>query len=1159
MGRQILFIGIGQTGCAVADLFCEKMADSDISCRAFAFDTDIDMLAGLRLPQTVPMVDEGTLGATVEALDAETVKNWFPSDWENDRSEFVKQLDMKRGANQWRMKAFLAFVSYLAKEECREKLHAMLDELEGDMEMYVVASLAGGTGAGLFLPITLYLKKYLESRRCRIVSSRAVLAMPDIYETCFSSEQRVKSYANAYAALRELNAAVLATANAPASGEEIFPPIGLRIGEEGTAHGLLFDADGAAFRGKENAPFDRVTLFERVPGIFSAETHMGVIAETIVSFCNTGAESVKKDQNENSSAVYGAVSLTKVRYPIDSIVTYITKKHLHTFAGEEFCRLHMYVKEKMRTWIKQQRAYGGPVPDALSLYCDMYTETVEELVAARGPESLLGRSYAEDKEAPLPVDVTEGVYAEGLYEALRAPFSCAASRELETAFVTGGFADPALEEGKRPEPAKKIFVQNVEKGRILLQKYYKHGLEELKTGEEAFVQALLSESEDGVFSFMENVLKEDGEYLHPAYAMARLCRMYHTFDIMPAGEELPAEDENSKEIPYRLLELETEKKVHTKYAKLGEGRLADCLYAEANAARAVMADYKGNAPDAKVEKAQRRAIKDLESMADGQPQFFLDLRFAYERIKKLFISVRRKKALEVLEKLIKRYQVLLDGVASSLDDLASDVKLYVLAESGEGGNICYVGSSVAEKEALYDAYMEAYTEDLSLRAADDAALGKLVSEAARTEGNEENRRAEREAFLRGMEDIFASRLRASDFYKKNIDKNIIQVLVHTDAEGNAAVQGRAFVGRNIPLTMGQPANSKDRRAIRTAVTAILSDKIGAFIADSGLPKEGQTPAAYVEAVMYSAGEYRGKAAFSSRIGEREMYVRKEVSDLPLYMVDSLSEKGAGCTGFASYNKARRHAYEQNTPMWDPSLTYHRGAIVPLPYIHPEVQHAYVTSVAKAVVIGFVQNVVFPSAYESVGEVYCTKEGTERVPLFIGEDVIAAGDLHGLFLWAYIHAEWTEKYAAKFDRAVKDSRRVLPAMSMSMLNYAHILEMVRTDETLGALADAFAALLAYFFREDVPAENGCASALAAMMNETVYAYCFGNAEDAVNEMSAGVYDQLVSVFVDRLSVTCGAQTAEKIIEWLNDRGEFLKCAFPNGFDRWNAPAEADPEV
>lgn len=404
MGKQILLLGIGQTGCEVGEAFLHRMQSDTVGTRALAVDTDARTFVNTELAKKVPMVSDGSLHATIERLGSDWVRDFFPADWEKDGTDFAKRLPMDSGANLWRMKAYVSFLDFLGNRKMAERFHSELNEVadlagSDGIELLTVASTVGGTGSGLFLPVTLYVKKYLKSIGARIVSSNCLLVMPKVYEQTLSSEQRIKGYANSYAALRELNAVNIA---AFGEGGNSHPPIGFKLGDERAKCGVLFDTESPEFCNKESAPFDKVILFDRTPGVNSVNAHINIIADVLVSVSKCGAElSTEANENENSTAVYEGISLTKVSYAPDTIVKYISKVQTEAALNGEVAALCKEIKldAKKRSIEARSLRSRGDV-DEIEQYAEAFIFRAKSKIEDLGcADALIGRVTKLSKDA----------------------------------------------------------------------------------------------------------------------------------------------------------------------------------------------------------------------------------------------------------------------------------------------------------------------------------------------------------------------------------------------------------------------------------------------------------------------------------------------------------------------------------------------------------------------------------------------------------------------------------------------------------------------------------------------------------------------------------------------------------------------------------------
>lgn len=140
-----------------------------------------------------------------EARNIPSIASWFPE-------EGYKYLPLTEGARQAKPIGRLGF--YLSHDDLALRLHRLSDKFvtpqvleefpgikAGELNIYVVSSICGGTGAGLFLDIA-YELRYLQQQTQLPEKSRikGLFALGDVYDAV---SKRVQ--ANTYASLRELN------------------------------------------------------------------------------------------------------------------------------------------------------------------------------------------------------------------------------------------------------------------------------------------------------------------------------------------------------------------------------------------------------------------------------------------------------------------------------------------------------------------------------------------------------------------------------------------------------------------------------------------------------------------------------------------------------------------------------------------------------------------------------------------------------------------------------------------------------------------------------------------------------------------------------------------------------------------------------------------
>jgi len=211
-----LILGLGGTGSKIVELVAEKVRETGNTQAgriAFvAFDTDVNDLG--RIKQSNPSiytVQTSTRNTVGEYLNINTNArdNWFPV------NEMLNRKTLTEGAAQVRAISRLAFDTTLKGGQL-EPLHRAIEQLfridkdqeEQSLRVIIASSLAGGTGSGLILSVSMYLANYLRSKYPKAKAiTRGFFIQPDVfYSVIKATEEQQNLQVNAYAAVRELDA-----------------------------------------------------------------------------------------------------------------------------------------------------------------------------------------------------------------------------------------------------------------------------------------------------------------------------------------------------------------------------------------------------------------------------------------------------------------------------------------------------------------------------------------------------------------------------------------------------------------------------------------------------------------------------------------------------------------------------------------------------------------------------------------------------------------------------------------------------------------------------------------------------------------------------------------------------------------------------------------
>ena len=190
------------------------------------------------------------------------------------------------------------------------------------VEIYVVASLAGGTGAGMFIDIA-HLARWFASKRIRSgFAIRGFLALQNTFNTVINTNQ---VQPNAFAAMRELDRFMLVfdkrypivyNANNP----ELDTIYGGQLGK-------LFDSCYLLDASRDTAPLDGVApKYGMYPSIADAITTLldGSTGETFTQHYVNVANRIGLVQKELNEPIYSSLGTFKLIIPIEDIITSLT-------------------------------------------------------------------------------------------------------------------------------------------------------------------------------------------------------------------------------------------------------------------------------------------------------------------------------------------------------------------------------------------------------------------------------------------------------------------------------------------------------------------------------------------------------------------------------------------------------------------------------------------------------------------------------------------------------------------------------------------------------------------------------------------------------------------------------------------------------------------
>ncbi|MGN1307408.1 MAG: tubulin-like doman-containing protein [Faecousia sp.] len=358
-----LFLGLGGTGGNALRLLYEQMNEEQRRNAKYVYiDTDQNDIADMREEgiRTIAISNADTVRQVARSLGSEDgAYDWLPS--QTDESKFFNS-GFGKGASQCRFKSRLCLARFL--KNGAPGLQELLVEMtppgatteNNRLRVVIVSSVAGGTGAGTFIQMALYIRKFFRNLH-QTAEIIGILSCPDLYRNLAKNEtERISMYANAYAAIRELNAMNLAT---NPQNKSLDPQRGtdgkqrkktrrlqgygdkIHIKLRTQSEGVLFDSEDPAFQFDESAkPFDLIYFVDQANerGGILRDIHeyyrvMADIAYTrLYSPMNGIIESGESNELRNHTlvptAIYGGAGYSRIIYPYKSILRYLAEQKL---------------------------------------------------------------------------------------------------------------------------------------------------------------------------------------------------------------------------------------------------------------------------------------------------------------------------------------------------------------------------------------------------------------------------------------------------------------------------------------------------------------------------------------------------------------------------------------------------------------------------------------------------------------------------------------------------------------------------------------------------------------------------------------------------------------------------------------------------------------
>ncbi len=1078
--KNILLIGIGGTGSEAADILDKKIKElgqqSDNNIATIVLDTDTGDIANIKNAVTISMADNGSVGNICDTIGKEYIREWFPCDDPNVRSQ-----EMIRGAAQWRKKSYLAFLNAMNKPASRKAFISALERMTIDpnaaCEVYIIASIAGGTGSGTFIPLALFVRHYLRRQLQRNPLIYAMLALPDIYADQQIRDNKIKVYANAYAILRELNAINLVTRGYNAgTKDEKKSPIKFKIGNpEEPNVGLLFDSEDKQYWTPEAAPFNQIFLLDRIPNVNSVKAHNIVLANSLYTLLCTeiGAKfdseasnhELLRSQNNGSNAIFAGISTSQINFPIESILNYLAYSKTVDSCENEWLIIHRETEKEIKQKEQSYKDSGQRFKLDTEEYAEMFLSQLQNEAEKTNPSPIV--QIIEEDTARYNSDGTR--VENPILDYLTSLKSYIANRipSYETIITKIDNSIKNLRTSKDISTGKiKILANSISRE---LTDYYKKCISEIKKNSRMVNENILSfdskelNTLDDNLSLIKNIICKSPDlsfdkkfkYVHPVSALTQLNRFIKELHLETEGSKNTEQWEEIKrgepsKVRTELLDakVSNERKFANKseYLKAGKTRLTSILNPTTFS----------------------RIYKEEEISKNKRYNFDYDLETIFNDVKAAILKIQSK-CVEQLEKLvfenlepnvkllIEKYRVFFSRFTKEKEDLIEETKSAKRMDSGINDSVINVYSTEEEKEAIKNKIFSSTPNTSEQIEAANNIAGKGVFEtvfasaAASKNSKEWNDRDSSSYKL-----LFGNMVNA---YKEEISKyeafenlarcSVIEAMVESAEDSNDLYKleetFRQYFSKAqklaTPSLRVSTKNNNDLIEPSYVLVFMLSYDTAKYIKKNAdkfklsLPSDQSNEDFIISScaeqfVHRYANNNNVRVVIVKSIASKVLYCTGEIMDITPLRIEKFDELSEDSVYFNNYLKAIEKFKVHETEMWNPHIGNNLHKRGYLPYMNKEMETICDRKMVKALLYGLTnKGISYFEGFSKDVKTFKYQFGARKgqIKTDTGE-IVTKSSLSRLLLWIRNEDEIVEGWSKEFDNEIFKQKAKFPFVS-----------------------------------------------------------------------------------------------------------------------------------
>ena len=423
-----LVVGVGGIGCRIAAQVSDMLSEEDRQYVGLVgMDTNVLDLEKLKKHnmRVVRTSDDRTVREFLQ--NNESYSKWFPV------SHYLLDRGFREGAGQIRAISRMAAIAAEERGDFQEidKEIQRIRQNNSSLAVMIVGSITGGTGAGIFLQVPLYIRQLMKHTvGLDSVIIRGMFVGADITEGAQPSDINKRAmHVNAYSCLKELNAFYIAQ-NDRSVEDRLELDWYERRGKENdevrsdslhTARVIdpyadpeenqteINLEDAALIReGKANIPYNYLYLIENsfndgTIGLPALESVEKLVANMVFTYMFTPVHDnaasvvdnfVLQDMEQGGMGRYASTGLCKLVYPKKNVENYVTYNTVSGIIKEDWLLIDDFYDAEKANAIQQQKTDRDvKIPELKDVYPEQYKKLIGRGQALAG---LYSEAYADE-------------------------------------------------------------------------------------------------------------------------------------------------------------------------------------------------------------------------------------------------------------------------------------------------------------------------------------------------------------------------------------------------------------------------------------------------------------------------------------------------------------------------------------------------------------------------------------------------------------------------------------------------------------------------------------------------------------------------------------------------------------------------------------------